>query len=134
MDKDLKSAAFTDATLNEDRMATFDVADEARAEDVIGHIADYLGADRDRSLVRLRFGSEVRYLRRTDLYAFLDTAAKGFGEGGYAGLPGYQVPGEASDYEFRCPVDDCPDSPVFLLAFTEAPSCPRHHVPLELVR
>ena len=80
MDKDLKSAAFTDAALGKVQMATFSVGDKVQAEDVIGPIADYLGADRDRHLVRLRFGDDVRYLRRTDIYKFVDTAAKGFGE------------------------------------------------------
>lgn len=133
MAKDLKSAAFTDAALGKVQMATFSVGDKVQAEDVIGPIADYLGADRDRHLVRLRFGDDVRYLRRTDVYKFVDTAAKGFGQGGYAGLPGHRAPGAAEDYQFRCPVEGCPDSPVFLLAFTEAPTCPHHHVPLDLV-
>jgi hypothetical protein len=133
MNKDLKSAAFADAALGTVRMATFSVSDKAQAEDVIGPIADYLGADRDRHLVRLRFGDDVRYLRRADVYKFVDTAAKGFGEGGYASPPGHHALDETGDYQFRCPVDGCPDSPVFMLAFTEAPACPRHHVPLDLV-
>lgn len=131
---DLKSAAFPDTSLDDVHMPTFVVEDEASADQVIGHIADYLGADRERHTVRLRFGDEIRYLRRNDLYPFLNTAAKGFGQGGYAGLPGYQGPGQASSYEFRCPVDDCPDSPVFILAFEEPPVCQRHRVPLELVQ
>jgi len=134
MPSDLKSAAFQDASLDDVDMATFPVTDETGADQVIGAIVDYLGADRERRIVRLRFADGTRYLRRGDLYAFLDTSAKGFGHGGYAGLPGYQVPGETSDYEFRCPVHGCPDSPVFVLSFDEPPTCPRHLVPLEFVR
>jgi hypothetical protein len=134
MPSDLKSAAFIDAGLDDVNMATFAVTSETAADQVIGHIVDYLGADRERHLVRLRFSDETRYVRRSDLYAFLDTSAKGFGQGGYASLPGYQIPGETSDYEFRCPVDGCPDSPVFILSFDEPPICTRHRVPLELVR
>lgn len=134
MPSDLKSAAFPDPSMDDVPMATFAVADESGADQLVGHIADYLGADRGRRMVRLRFGDEIRYLRRADLYSFLDTAAKGFGQGGYAGLPGYPLAGEASDYEFRCPVDGCPDSPVFILAFEEPPICYRHRVSLALVQ
>ena len=38
MDKDLKSAAFTDAALGKVQMATFSVGDKVQAEDVIGPI------------------------------------------------------------------------------------------------
>jgi hypothetical protein len=134
MPSDLNSAAFPDPSLDDVAMATFALADESSADQVIGHIVDYLGADRERRIVRLRFGDEIRYLSRSDLYAFLDTSVKGFGQGGYAGLPGYQVPGQTSGYEFRCPVEGCPDSPVFILAFEEPPVCLRHRVPLTLVQ
>ena len=55
---------------------------------VLGQLADYFGADRDRQLVRLRFGDGVRYLRRGDIYSFLGTTRKGFGDSGRAALPG----------------------------------------------
>jgi hypothetical protein len=141
MHDELKAAAFQDASLDEVRLPTFVVPDEAvpqaaaatGAALVLGQLADYFGADRDRQLVRLRFGDGVRYLRRGDIYSFLGTTRKGFGDSGRAALPGYSAPGQATEYEFRCPVDGCPDSPVFVLAFDEVPHCYRHRVPLELV-
>lgn len=142
MHDELKAAAFEDASLDEVRLPTFVVPVEAGPEAaaapgaalVLGQLADYFGADRDRQLVRLRFGDGVRYLRRGDIYSFFSTSSKGFGDSGRAALPGYSLPGQATEYEFRCPVDGCPDSPVFMLAFDEVPLCYRHRVPLELVR
>ena len=141
MHDELKAAAFEDASLDEVRLPTFVVPDEAGpqaapaigAELVLGQLADYFGADRARQLVRLRFGDDVRYLRRGDIYFFFGTLSKGLGDSGRAALPGYPAPGQATEYEFRCPVDDCPDSPVFVLAFDEVPRCYRHQVALELV-
>jgi hypothetical protein len=124
MHDELKAAAFEDASLEEVRLPTFVVPDEAgpsAAALVLGRLADYFGADRDRQLVRLRFGDGVRYLRRGDIYSFLGTTRKGFGDSGRAALPGYPAPGQATDYEFRCPVGGCPDSPVFVLAVDQVP-------------
>jgi hypothetical protein len=142
MHDELKAAAFEDASLDEVRLPTFVVPGETGPEAtaapagslVLGQLADYFGADRDRQLVRLRFGDDVRYLRRGDIYAFFGTSRKGFGDSGRAALPGYSAPGQATEYEFRCPVDGCPDSPVFMLAFDQVPLCYRHRVPLELAR
>lgn len=141
MHDELKAAAFEDASLDEVRLPTFVVPDEARPEaaaatgaaSVLAQLADYFGADRDRHLVRLRFGDGVRYLRRGDIYSFFGTTRKGFGDSGRATLPGYSAPDQATEYEFRCPVDGCPDSPVFILTFDQVPHCYRHRVPLELV-
>jgi hypothetical protein len=141
MHDELKAAAFEDASLDEVQLPTFVVPPEAGphaaattgAVLVLGQLADYFGTDRDRQLVRLRFGDGVRYLRRSDIYSFLGTTRKGFGDSGRAALPGYSAPGQAAEYEFRCPVGGCPDSPVFVLAFDEVPHCYRHRVPLELV-
>lgn len=142
MHEELKAAAFEEASLDQARLPTFVVPDEAGqaagtasgAAALLGRLADYFGADRDRQLVRLRFGDGVRYLRRGDIYPFLSTWQKGFGDSGRAALPGYPSPGQVTEYEFRCPVDGCPDSPVFILAFDEVPHCYRHQVSLELVR
>jgi hypothetical protein len=142
MHDELKAAAFQEASLDEARLPTFVVPDDVDpgaaaaaatgAALVLGQLADYFGADRGRQLVRLRFSDGVRYLRRSDIYPFLGTSRKGFGDSGHAALPGYSAPGQATDYEFRCPVDGCPDSPVFILAFDEVPLCYRHRVRLEL--
>lgn len=142
MHDELKAAAFEDASLQDVRLPTFVVPGEAGPQAaaapgaalVLGQLADFFGADRGRQLVRLRSGDSVRYLRRADIYPFLGTTRKGFGDSGRAALPGYPAPGAATDYEFRCPVEGCPDSPVFVLAFDEAPRCYRHRVPLELAR
>ncbi len=141
MHDDLKAAAFEDPSLDEVRLPTFVVPDQAGPEAaaagaalILGQLADYFGADRDRQLVRLRFGDGVRYLRRGGIYSFLGPSGKGLGDSGHAALPGYSAPGQATEYEFRCPVDGCPDSPVFILAFDEAPLCYRHRVPLELAQ
>ncbi len=138
---ELRAAAFEDASLDKVRLPTFVVPGEVdpqaaaatRAALVLGQLADHFGADLSRQLVRLRFGDGVRYLRRSDIYSFLGTTRKGFGDSGHAALPGYSAPGQASEYQFRCPVDGCPDSPVFVLAFDEVPHCRLHRVPLELV-
>lgn len=139
---ELKAAAFEDASLDEARLPTFVVPGETGAEAptataaelLLSQLAGYFGADRDRRLVRLRFDDGVRYLRRGDIYSFLSTARKGLGDSGYATLPGYSLPGQATEYEFRCPVQGCPESPVFILAFDEAPLCYRHQVSLELAQ
>ncbi len=130
----LKSVTFLDASLADTPMATYLLTDETSLDHVAGHNIDYFGADRERHTVRLRFPTEVRYLARHDLYPLLDTLGKGFGQGGYGTVPGYPVPGQAREYEFRCPVDSCPDSPVFMLAFDEPPVCPLHGATLDLVQ
>jgi hypothetical protein len=135
MHEDLRAVTFEEASLDEVPLATFVVPGlDAAVTLVIGRVADYFGADPARELIRLRFGGGARYLRRRDMYGLLGSSpTKGFGDGGYASLPGYSVPGQAAEFEFRCPVDGCPDSPVFLFAFDGAPRCDRHHQPLELV-
>jgi hypothetical protein len=135
MHEDLRAATFEEAGLDGTPLATFVVpGTDAATALVIGRVADYFGADPARELIRLRFGDGSRYLRRGDVYELLGSSpSKGFGDGGYAALPGFSVPGQATEYEFRCPVDGCPDSPVFLFAFDGAPQCYRHHQPLELV-
>ena len=112
-------------------MPTF-VLDGENAE-AVGLIADRFGADPALDVVRLRIGREVRYLRRQALYGLLATESKGFGQGGRAALPGRPGPGQATEYTFRCPVPDCPDSPVTMLAFSDPPECLRHGAQLELV-
>jgi hypothetical protein len=130
----LRSAAFPDASLADSPMATYVVTDETSLDHAAVHIIEYFGADRERQTVRLRFPTEVRYLARHNLYPLLETLEKGFGQGGYSTVPGYPVPGQAREYEFRCLADSCPDSPVFMLAFDEPPVCPRHGAILELVQ
>jgi len=133
MTKDpLEAASFADASLDDIGMPTFVIGNDATG--AVGLIADQFGAAPSLRVARLRFGREARYLRREGLYELLATGTKGFGQGGRATLPGLPVPGQETDYEFRCPVAGCPDSPVFLLAFSETPACFRHHVALELVR
>ncbi len=130
----LESATFADANLDDTRMPTFVFTGDAGL--MAGLVADRFGADPSIEVVRLRFGGEARearYLTREALYGLLTTGTKGFGLGSRATLPGLPVPGQATDFEFRCPVAGCPDSPVFLLAFSEIPACFRHGVPLELV-
>jgi hypothetical protein len=147
----LEAASFADPSQDDTSMPTFVIGDDATG--AVGLIADQFGAAPSLRLVRLRFGGETRYLSREGLYGLLATETKGFGQGGRAtlpglpargtrgfgqggraGIPGLPVPGQESDYEFRCPVAGCPDSPVFLLAFSETPACFRHHVALVLVR
>jgi hypothetical protein len=128
----LEAASFEDADLDGIAMPTFVIGDDATG--TVWLIADRFGADSSLGVARLRFGREVRYLKREALYGLLTTGTKGFGQGGRAVLPGLPVPGQLTDYEFRCPVAGCPDSPVFLIAFSEIPECFRHRVPLELVQ
>jgi hypothetical protein len=133
MHTDLKAATAPDAGLDDERMTTYVVTDETDPDDLLGRVVDYFGADRERRNVRLLFGEEARYLERTTVYAFLATSSKGLGQGGYGLLPGYSAPHQAREYEFQCPIDGCPDSPVFVLAFDEPPTCRLHHTALELV-
>jgi len=130
---ELRSLASPDADLGDVQMPTYVVTSDADAEQVVGVIVDYFGADRARHTVRLRFQDETCYLWRRDLYAAFRDSNKSFGGGGQAQLPGFTIPGRAHEYEFRCPHDGCPDSPVFVLAFADPPMCPRHHVDLEFV-
>lgn len=129
----LRSLAQPDADLDDVRMPTYVLTGDSDADLVVGVIVDYLGADRARHTVRLRFEDETGYLRRQDLYAAFSGSGKGFGGGGQAQLPGHSTPGRAQEFEFRCPHHGCPDSPVFVLTFGALPVCPRHHVDLELV-
>ena len=84
MHDELKAAAFEDASLDEVQLPTFVVPPEAGPQAaaatgavlVLGQLADYFGADRDRQLVRLRFGDGVRYLRRSNVYSFLGTTRR----------------------------------------------------------
>jgi hypothetical protein len=133
MPDDLKSMILPDPSLADARMATYLVTEDS-LEDAFGHIADYFGANTTRWAVRLRFPTEVRYLKRGDLTRVLTTLNKGFGQGGYSTLPGRPVSGQARQYEFRCPVDGCSDSPVFLFTFDKPPVCKVHDVALELVK
>lgn len=133
MPDDLESVMLPDPSLTDARMATYLVTEDS-LDDAVGHIADYFGADTARWAVRLRFPTEVRYLKRRDLTRLLTTSNKGFGQGGYAILPGRLASGQARQYEFRCPVDSCPDSPVFLFTFDKSPVCTVHDVALELVK
>jgi hypothetical protein len=128
----LEAASFADTHLDDIAMTTFIVGDDPAG--TVGLVADRFGAESSLSIARLRFGRETRYLRREALYSLLATGIKGFGQGGRAALPGLGVPGQLTEYEFRCPVAGCPDSPVFMLAFSEAPECFRHQVSLELTR
>jgi hypothetical protein len=128
----LEAVSFTDANLDDIAMPTFVIDDDATG--AVGLIADRFGAEPSLAIARLRFGRESRYLKREALYGLLTTGIKGFGQGSRAVLPGLPVPGQLTEYKFRCPVAGCPDSPVFMLAFNEIPDCFRHHVPLELVR
>jgi hypothetical protein len=133
MHEELRSATFEEAGLDEAPLATFVVpGTDAATAQVIAGCAGYFGADPERETVRLRFSDGPRYLDRAGMHRLLGVAEKGFGDGGYGALPGYSVPGQATEFEFRCPVAGCPDSPVFLFAFDGAPACARHHVPLEL--
>jgi hypothetical protein len=127
----LEAVSLADASLDDIAMPTFVITDDAAA---VWLIAARFGADPSLEVARLRFGRETRYLKRQALYGLLITGAKGFGQGGRAALPGLPGPGQQTEYEFRCPVPGCPDSPVSMLAFSETPGCLRHHVPLELVR
>jgi hypothetical protein len=129
----LKSVMLPDPSLTDTPMATYLVTEDS-LDDAVGHIADYFGADTTRWAVRLRFPTEVCYLKRRDLTRVLTTLTKGFGQGGYATLPGRLASGQAKQYEFRCPVDGCPDSPVFLFTFDQPPVCTVHDVALELVK
>jgi hypothetical protein len=131
---DLKSITRIDADLESVRMPTYVLADDDDAGAAVGAIIDRFGADRAQETVRLRFTDETRYLSRRDLYAAFTDSDKGFGSGGQAQLPGYPAPRGAREYQFRCPHNGCPDSPVFVLSFTEPPVCPRHHLVCELVR
>jgi hypothetical protein len=128
----LEEASFADASLDDIAMPTFVIGDEHAG--AVGLIADRFGAEPALDVARLRFSHETRYLKREALYGLLTTGTKGFGQGARAVLPGLPVPGQAAEYEFRCPVAGCPDSPVFMLAFSDVPECLRHHVTLELVR
>jgi len=128
----LEAVSFADANLDDSVMPTFVIDDDATG--AVGLIADRFGAEPALAIARLRFGRETRYLNREALYGLLTTGIKGFGQGSRAVLPGLPVPGQLTEYKFRCPVAGCPDSPVFILAFNEIPDCFRHHVALELVR
>jgi hypothetical protein len=130
---ELRSMTQPDAGLDDVPMPTYVLTSDDDADQAVGVLVDYFGADRARHTVRLRFEDETRYLRRKDLYAAFSGSDKGLGGGGYAQLPGYETPGSAAEFEFRCPHDGCPDSPVFVLTFDDPPVCPRHHVDLELV-
>jgi hypothetical protein len=128
----LEAASFQDADLDDVAMPTFVIGDDAAG--TVWLIAGRFGVQPSLSVARLRFGHVVRYLKREALYGLLATGTKGFGQGGRMVLPGLPVPGQLTEYEFRCPVAGCPDSPVFLLAFSEIPECFRHRVPLGLAR
>jgi hypothetical protein len=133
MHEELRAATFQEAALDQTPLPTFVVpGPDAAAGLVIGGLADYFGADPERELCRLRFSDGLRYLARASLYQLVGGGTKSFGDGGYAALPGYSGPGQATEFEFHCPVPDCPDSPVFLFAFEVTPLCYRHRVPLEL--
>jgi hypothetical protein len=129
----LKSVMVPDPSLTHTPMATYLVTEDS-IDQAVGHIVDYFGASAGRSVVRLRFPAEVRYLKRADLTSVLATLSKGFGEGGYSTLPGLPASGQVRQYEFRCPVKGCPDSPVFLFTFNKSPVCKVHGVALKLVK
>jgi hypothetical protein len=127
----LEALSFEDTRLDGIVMPTF-VLDRENAG-AVWLLVDLFGADPALDVVRLRVGRQVRYLRRQALYGLLVTESKGFGQGVRAALPGRPGPGQATEYTFRCPVPDCPDSPVTMLAFAGPPECLRHRVRLELV-
>jgi hypothetical protein len=128
----LEAVSSADASLDDIAMPTFVITDDAAA--AVWLIAARFGADPSLEVARLRFGHQTRYLKRQALYGLLITGPKGFGQGTRAALPGLPGPGQQTEYEFRCPVPGCPESPVSMLAFSEPPECLRHHVPLEFVR
>jgi len=47
--------------------------------------------------------------------------------------PGLPPPGSSQEYEFRCPTPGCPESPVFMLTFSQTPTCRIHGLDLQLV-
>lgn len=128
----LRSTSISDPQLDEVPVPTYVVITDDQASFAIDRIAEYFGADPTRCTVRLRFGDEDRYLHRDALLIAYGGGTKAFGAGGGMQLPGYHA--HTAEYEFRCPVPGCPDSPIFLLTFAESPTCRRHHTALELAQ
>lgn len=130
---DLTVAASPSPELDTREMPTFTASTETEAEWLVGRVIDHFGADRNRTVVRVLLNdNRIRYLKRSDLDVFLGAGDKAFGGSAYAGVPGYPLPGSAPEYEFRCPRDGCPYSPLFLLTFTEPPTCRLHGTVLQL--
>ena len=129
MDKDLKSAAFTDAALGKVQMATFSVGDKVQAEDVIGPIADYLGADRDR---HWSVSDSAMTSATCGGPTFISSSTPQPRASARAAMRPARLPARSGDSgtTVPCPVDGCPDSPVFILAFDEPPVSTGIDVPL----
>ena len=129
----LKSKARPMPELESAQLPTFVVRSDDEARAAISTMIDYFGSSTAHSAVRVEFGPRtVGYLVRADMDEYLGPKSKGFGDSARASLPGLLPTGTALEFEFRCPVPDCPVSPVFLLTFREAPRCRIHHTELEL--
>jgi hypothetical protein len=116
------------------QLPTFVVSSDEEAAAAIDHIITYFGEDPARTAVRLVLEhQEVRYLEPEDMDSYLlaEDDYKGYGESAHATVPGLSTPGSSQEYQFRCPVADCPDSPLFVLTFTEPPKCRIHGKTLE---
>jgi hypothetical protein len=137
---ELKQKARARPELDPVQLPTFTVSSDEEAAAAIDRIVTYFGEDPTRAVVRLVLHEQdVRYLEREDVDVYLleESDDKGLGDSWHASLPGYSPlagdPDSSMEYEFRCPVAGCPDSPVFVMTFTEPPVCRVHGQTLELV-
>jgi hypothetical protein len=94
-------------------------------ESQIRGLIAWFGADSKRRAARIVIGDETGVLAREHLYELVAGRTLGWGDSIGATLPGDP---EWEPIELRCPISDCPRSPLWVLSFNSSarPECTIH--------